>query len=209
VRFSIPAPSFGAVVAEQYLFPYTGTLANGIELDLGGCQPAGDIHLATLTVLLPAGSVGGCIPWQVDNGCEIVDCTDATRPALPRNHDFADAPGCCFYIDCPSLPPYDLFPPGGATSVPLTVALTWTAPPLFTEVRVSTDPACYTGQTFYMTGTNTYSPTFLQPNTTYYWQVGWSDGLECGGSSPIFSFTTEGPVPTDPQTWGRIKALYQ
>jgi hypothetical protein len=209
VRFSIPVPSFGGIVNESYAFPHVGNAVSGVELDLGGCQPSGTIYLGSLTVVLPSGTVGGCVPWQINPDCEIDDCDGVTRPASPRNHEFADAAGCCGYIDCPSLPPSDLFPADGATSVALNVALSWTAPPLFTDVRISTDPACYTGQEFFLTGTTTFSPNFLQPNTTYYWQVGWGDGLECGGASAVHSFTTEGPVPADQQTWGRIKALYQ
>ena len=146
--------------------------------------------------------------WQVDNYPEVVDCDGVTRPALARPHEFAIAAGCCGYIDCPSLPPFGLFPIDGAENVPTNVEMSWQYAYSLASVRVSTDPACYTGQEFYLSG-NTYSPNFLQPETTYYWQVSWSDGLECGGVSPTFSFTTEGGVPATSETWGRIKTLYR
>ena len=211
IRFSIQQPSFGAIVAESYNFPATGTLSTGIELDFGGCEPQGDTLLGTLTVILLNGTVGGCIPWQIAPGCEIVDCDDNTRPAEPRYHEFSDTDGCCSYIDCPSLPPTNLYPADGTIEVPLDVALSWSPAAAFVNVRISTDPACYTGQTFHLSGagSNTLSPDFLLANTTYYWQVGWSDGIECGGTSAIYSFKTIAPLPTDEETWGRIKALYR
>lgn len=207
VRFSIQQPDFGTIVDATYDYVHTGDLATGVELDLVECQPPGAIKLATLIVVVTDGMINGCVPWQVDDYPEVVDCTGATRPALARPHDFAIGEGCCFYIDCPSLPPYNLYPHDGALNVPTNVALSWANAYGYVQVRISTDPACYTGVEYYPTG-NTFSPDFLLPETTYYWQVGWSDGLECGGLSPTFSFTTEGGVPVQPETWGRIKALY-
>ncbi len=52
-------------------------------------------------------------------------------------------------------------------------------------------------------------PGDLQPGTEYYWRVAASQYGYDSKLSPLWSFRTAGPVPTQPTTWGRIKALYR
>ena len=55
-----------------------------------------------------------------------------------------------------------------------------------------------------------FDPGALQPNTTYYWAVQLSSGLETGVRSPVWTFTTgAGTVPVRSTTWGAVKALYR
>jgi hypothetical protein len=59
-----------------------------------------------------------------------------------------------------------------------------------------------------------FSPDFLEPETTYYWRPTWGANIDGGCSSgffgigPLHSFTTEPPSATESTSWGRIKALY-
>ena len=51
----------------------------------------------------------------------------------------------------------------------------------------------------------------LLPNTTYYWRA-WSINsysIAPTAMSETFTFTTGGPVATQPSTWGRVKAMYR
>lgn len=61
-----------------------------------------------------------------------------------------------------------------------------------------------------------YSTTLplLSPGTQYYWRVMVSDGVvyytgSQANVSEIRSFTTSGPVATQPATWGMIKSMYR
>jgi hypothetical protein len=60
---------------------------------------------------------------------------------------------------------------------------------------------------------NPFDPGPLEPYTTYYWRAGnWCVGCYHGEGaiSDTWSFTTgAGPVPAEPSTWGRVKALYR
>jgi hypothetical protein len=48
----------------------------------------------------------------------------------------------------------------------------------------------------------------LEPGMTYYWKVGvYNYGVIV--ESPVWTFTTLGPVATESTTWGRVKALYR
>lgn len=210
VRFSIQDPSFGVILDATWDYPFVGTPQTGVEITLPECTSGQTTVLGQMLVFADISAIdGSCVEWTVDDNTEIEDCTGAVRPSLPRHTEFSTAPGCCGYIDCASIPPYDLYPPDGATGVPIDVELSWTGGYGLFELNISSDPECYTGQTFNIQDAYSFAPDFLEHNTTYHWQVGWSDGLECGGGSPRFSFTTMGPVPTETSTWGRIKALYR
>jgi hypothetical protein len=224
-RFSLPNPPFGTVVAESWNLLFTGDRTTGIELDLGDCSTGGPVLLGYLLVFVSPGTVGPCTEWKVDDECEIDDCDGVARAAVawsylasPNQTDCL----CCFQC-CQSLPPYDLNPPDGATDVSLDAVLSWTGtefvnpvPPEACRVRIGTDPSCETGQTFDVNcQLAAFAPDFLEPGTTYYWQVTWSAATGSGcssgahGESRTQSFTTEGPLSTIPATWGRVKALYR
>jgi len=211
VRFSIQDPQFGLIASATWNYPFIGTPQNGVEITLPECTSDFATTLGQMVVVTTdaAAVMGGCVPWRIDDFPEIEDCDGVTRPALARDHQFSTAPGCCFYIDCTALPPYAIFPTDGATNVPIDATLTWGDGYGYFNLEISTEPECYTGQEFFFQDAHTFTPDFLEHGTTYYWAVGWSDGVECGGASPRYSFTTAGPVPTEPATWGRIKALYR
>jgi hypothetical protein len=59
------------------------------------------------------------------------------------------------------------------------------------------------------------NPGLLLPNTTYYWQgarvcdqlTGCFEGVVA--FTPVFSFTTGGPVASAQASWGAVKAMYR
>ncbi|HEU4366386.1 MAG TPA: hypothetical protein VFT13_13085 [Candidatus Krumholzibacteria bacterium] len=222
VRFSLPDPPFGSVIGETWNFPFTGDRVNGMEMELGGCLSE-VVVLGTLTIFSSTG-VGGCLPWKVDDRCEAEACNGELRPAVAPSFNISD-PGVfcddCFQR-CQSLPPYDLNPPDGATEVLPGVAFSWSGPPGITDpalecyIRISTDPACGSGEIVVVPcDTRTISLEFLELGTTYHWQAGWrylfGSGCSSGnfGESAIHSFTTSTVVAVEHSTWGRVKALYR
>jgi hypothetical protein len=214
IRFTLPDPPEGIVVAdEQWLYPSAGDRINGIELDLGDCSAGGYICLGYLTtfVFFPP---PGCPVWMVDpDSDEMQDCDGAWRSltTLPTTIG-CPGPICSnFFQVCPSLRPYNLNPPDGATGVPLDVQLTWTGVNYYCDVRISTDPACGADPWLPVEcAPQAFSPDFLQPETTYYWQVRtYPDACHGGGASSLQAFTTTAAVPVSTTTWGRVKAIYR
>ena len=225
-RFSLPDPPYGTILGEQWNGIVVGDRHTGMEIDFGDCITSGGATLGTITLYVDPAIVGPCTPWKVDDGCEIDDCTGATRVATATSQEATTLTfdcACCWQC-CQSLPPYDLFPADGATDVPTNVQLAWTGTPdhldpgldHFCYVLIGTDPACNTGQLIKTDCVlDTFSPDFLAPETTYYWQAGWNAATGSGcssgafGISPIHSFTTEGALPAVQATWGRVKAMYR
>jgi hypothetical protein len=222
-RLSLPNPPWGTVVGESWNFPFTGDRVTGMEFDLGNCFPPGGV-LGVLTIFVDPGTNAACTPWKIDDGAEIEDCDGVTRAGVsPPNHITTVAMECeCCFQCCQGLPPYGLFPTDGAAAVPVNVELSWSGVPDGLDpsihscwVRIGTDPDCATAQMLLVDcDVESFSPDFLQPETTYYWQVGWnaSTGSGCSagamGEAPIQSFTTEDVLPVTPATWGKIKAMY-
>jgi len=212
-RFSMPNPPVGIVVGETWNFPHTGDRLTGIELDLGSCSTQEVVTLGYLTVLTSGSS--NCLPWKIDDGIEIEECDGATGAGVSLPARLTTTPGGCFecpFQVCPTVRPYELFPPDGAAAVPNDVALTWGGRSFYCSVWISTDPACDSGQWFVPADCDagSFSPDFLQPSTTYYWRVRiWPDACQGEGLTAIHSFTTEGPLAATPATWGRVKALYR
>lgn len=225
-RLSLPDPPIGTVVGESWNLLFVGDRTTGIEFDLGDCTPAGVVTLGYVVLFVAPGTVSACESWKIDDGCEIEDCDGVTRAGFAQPYQVATTLefcwACCWQC-CPSLPQYNLYPPDGETDVALDIALTWEGTPLlepelfhFCYVRISTDPACATGQTIVVDcAIEAFAPDFLEPETTYYWQVGWNavtgSGCSSGayGESPTYSFTTAGPLPATQTTWGRVKAMYR
>ena len=53
-------------------------------------------------------------------------------------------------------------------------------------------------------------PGLLSPNTTYYWRIVSTPDFDCGfASSPVWSFTTGGPVGVESATWATVKRLFR
>lgn len=230
VRFALPDPPAGTVVGEEWNFPYSGDRLNGLEVDLTGCTGEGLVVLGTLAVFVTPGTKIDCLPWNVAEGCEVQDCDGRWRTAMAWQSSVVDptvtytCPLCCWQC-CQALPPHTMLPPDGATGVATDLTLSWSGPPYIPDpqleeffdvfVRVSTDPACGTGETTTVPPSDrTFAPAGLQLETTYYWQVSWveyaagcSSGYE--GMSPVQSFTTAEVLAATPSTWGQVKFLYR
>ncbi len=236
IRFSLPDPPFGTILTAGWNYSHTGDLATGIELTPPSCIDGEAILLGTLFVQVPGASIDQCTLWTFQNA-EIVTCDGNTRRASGTTQVFGDpadacdqcysSPDCpCFTVDCLTLPSYEVNPPNGAAGVDPAVEFSWTRPSwedlmlssVLCIVRISSTPECLTGQGFAITeGDKTsFSPDFLMPNTTYYWQVQWVNLLDpfCSsnpyaGATAWNSFTTGEPLAVEHQTWGHVKSLYR
>jgi hypothetical protein len=226
-RLRLPDSPLGQTLGVNWAGTATGDRLTGIEIDMGGCVGPGTVTLGTMTLLVAPEDTVACTDWEVLADCEVQDCDGVWRPATPVQHQVGTPPSacldCCWQCCYASLTPYDLSPADGANSVPLDVELSWTtlidvtsSPPYSgCSVSISTDPTCGSGTVYPVDCADlSFAPDLLQPSTTYYWRASWfildggcSDGL--GGSSPWYSFTTEGPSPVESKTWGGVKALYR
>ncbi len=221
-RLSLPNPPVGIVFNEEWFWPTTGNRMTGMEFDFSACTPHDPqypwLTLGRLTVFVPPGTVANCLPWKIDDGCEITDCDEVARMGVAHHYQVTTNPlfcvPCCLEC-CPSLPPYDLFPPNAASRVPLDVEMSWTnwhqQDPKFgtCQVKIGTDPDCADWTNYPLVcGEETFLPNFLEPATTYYWRVYYQSGC-VHSESPVHSFTTEGPLPATPASWGRVKAMYR
>ena len=197
-----------------------GTSIAGVSLGYGACMTA-PTYLGTTNFFGTA--VPPCThiwvvpdPASLSGNIEVVDCASTVSYAPA----FAGLVNCG---PCGVKPPDNLLPAEGAAGVGLnpTVSWSWEEPTGCLEgvgytqftVYLGTDPGNLTQAGFVLTDTQvTVGP--LQPFTLYYWQVKVVDEFwNCPGSnvaySAVQSFTTEGVVPADQSTWGRIKSLYR
>lgn len=210
----VPDLPLGTITEISWLFPHSGDRLTGVELDFGECRPAVPFQIGEIQLELAGDPPTPCfsIPWWWMSG-DIMACNGMWLDGGGIAHNFgATGEYCCAgWQFCYPLPPYDLDPPNGATEVPTNVVLTW-ATTGWGAVDITTDPECGTVQTFTVdSDQQSFAPDFLQPNTTYYWrpQTGWYD-MWCGTPAAAFhSFTTSIVTPTEPTTWGRVKALYR
>jgi hypothetical protein len=223
VRFTLPDPPAGVtVLSETWYFPYTGDRHSGMEMDLG-CSASGNVAIGQFAVLLPNPSQVQCGEWRIGDGCEVEDCNGNPQPSYPIHTRFGFSCGGsdCFQ-DCGGRAPYNLYPPHGATGVPVNATLSWqNAYPYYygqtgqCSVRIGTTPDCSDAQVvnFSCTADPGVVLDFLQPSTTYYWQASYyypaDSCVNTDGASTIYSFTTAGPVATQASTWGRVKAMYR
>ncbi len=229
VRFTLADPPIGTVIAESWSFPHTGNRQTGIEVDFGGCTD-GAITLGQLTIEIAPGEDIACTPWEISGVCEAQDCEGLWRPGqqVPGFHVGGDHPYACYCSEHECMtgyPPYDLYPPDGATNVPLDVVLTWTddnnwPDPIYMPgphgcyVYINSRPECVGGGR-YDVNCGSFAPDFLEPGRTYYWSPTWwlccATGCDLGlsGTAPMHSFTTEGTLSATPATWGKVKSLYR
>jgi hypothetical protein len=218
VHFSLPDPPFGTIVGESWAVPAAGNIHTGIDLTIPGCTQNGLSVLGTILVSNPSGIINGCAEWKMNDGCQITDCEGVVRPATNWSVWYSNSQSCsgCFQ-QCQALPPYGLNPPDGAVDLPTTTQLSWTSMPATSlsdcSVLIGTDPDCASAQVISVPcSDHTFAPNFLQPGTTYYWRAGWFEtgaGCNLGGVTPIRSFTTAGPLATEPATWGHVKSRYR
>lgn len=125
IRFSVPNPPVGTLLSESWNVPYTGDRINGMEINLG-CLPAERTQLGSMQLLI--GTVP-CTTWKVDSNVEVEDCNGDLQLALAPFTRI----GTCneFCLLCHVQRPYDLFPPDGATGVPVNAVLSWQGEPRF------------------------------------------------------------------------------
>jgi hypothetical protein len=197
-----------------------GTSINGVSLGYGAC-------MAAPTYLGMANFFGSAAPpcsqiWVVPDpaspsgSIQVVDC--AFNLLLAPN-----SAGVVNCGPCGVKPPENLLPSDGAIAIGLnpTVSWTWEQPTGCPEglgytqftVYLGTDPNNLTEAGWVLTDTQVAVGPLLA-GTTYFWQVEVNDGFwECPGSrvaySEVQSFMTEGVIPTDQSTWGKIKSLYR
>jgi hypothetical protein len=218
VSLSVPNPPFGILVGAQWNYPTTGDIATGIEFDLGGC--VANPILGQLVIIVPDGIPPDCQPWKVNDGAVVEDCDGNVLAATSVYNRVSVSGGfcnnCCLEC-CASLPAYNLFPPDGATGLPLNLQLSWDGtysspdPDAGCFVEIGTDPDCANWVSYEAEcGAQTFSPDFLQPHTTYYWRVVWTpDPARCHGVTAPRTFRVDAPVVTEASTWGRVKAMYR
>lgn len=215
-RCTVPDPPFGFIWRENWFYPHTGDRATGLEFDMGGCTGYGTVMLGEIYVYHASEYWGACASWEVGM-CEIQGCDNEWLPAqsIPQKLGGMNNFGCICdgWQFCYSLPPYDLYPPDGATDIPLSVELTWKAPYGWEcGVSLGTDPTCATMQHYSVPcETDAFAPGSLQPYSTYYWRPRWASDYEwgCAGSAAVHSFTTGGTTAVEKTTWGHVKALYR
>jgi hypothetical protein len=228
IRFTLPDPPIGTVVDEWWGVSHTGDRTTGIEVDLGGCSEAGEVTIGQILVSVAPNETGPCASWSFDEEVsEVQDCEGLWRPAENSEQfevvtSLTEACGLCGMSCCPNgLPPYNLYPPDGATDVTLDVMLSWTLndyydypPTSGCSITIGTEPCGTSDKIVIPCGINTFAPDFLQPGTTYYWSPGaytFPSGCNNGisASAPVHSFTTTGPSPVKSRTWGWVKVLYR
>jgi hypothetical protein len=122
---------------------------------------------------------------------------------------------------------YRPYPEDGATDVPLNVTPSWVGPGNLVWLAdhpitsyLETDLVCWpdnwvSDQNGALPAVSCNQPLNLAPNTTYYWVIGNANPYACEDCevlalSALYSFTTaDGPVVTEPYTWGQVKSLYR
>jgi len=227
IRFSLPDPPPGIfVVGESWNGTTTGDRVNGIEIDMGGCVGPGHVGIGSLTIYMDPNATIACTYWNTLQP-EVMDCLGVWHPAeaVPHEVGSGDCYDCCWQCCYSSLPPYDLYPPDGATNVPLNVVLSWNGteniefPPddYYSSgcyVLMGTSPACDNEQEYTVVcASQSFAPDFLQPYTTYYWRPMYRLRPEgsCAplGIAPLHSFTTGDVIAAEPHSWGYVKSLYR
>ena len=200
-----------------------GDPLNGIAFGYGTCLTA-PVHLGYANFLITGLTcsdfdvVGS--PYSLSGQIEVVDCSGTMT--YPTDSDFL-----LDYDPCRVNAPTGTWPPDGAVGVPLNPTLVWNwegndmCPEGIgmTTFRVylgtSPDDLDFVGSPFPGSeGTFELEVGTLPPATTQYWNVKVRDEFwQCPGLkeqlSPVYSFTTEGTIPVEPTTWGRIKSLYR
>ena len=211
VRFAAPVPP-----ASGYSYignsPSIGDPENGFVLPLGDCETGPELIMTMLLVRTSAGSP--CSMWRIapypgDSQVVYTDCQGLQQVATHGTGIALNSNGNCEH----GTPPYNPIPPAGAIGVPMQTQLAWSFDiPDCPEIS-GRDDRIYFGTTpnpplvdDFVDSPYTVGP--LLPNTTYYWKV-FVRAYGNAGTSPVWSFTTAGPVSVMPSTWGAIKALYR
>ena len=200
-------PEFYATVHElNFAYPVTGDLETSAFLDFGDCL-SGQIQIFSMRI--EVSNDWGC-PGLIRGVGQflpsLVGCDDVRRDIAPP---------------CSAGPPDLLTPPDSATSVPLSPLLSWNwdlgaqqycfeglGVPVF-SIEYGTDPEDLS-QRIGVLENHDWTLDSLQPDTRYFWRVKIDDSFWVYAGtdfnySEIRTFTTEGPVPVKPVTWGELK----
>ena len=224
VKLTLSDPPIGTITGEHWYFPHTGDRANGVELNVGACMtPNAAVKLGEiyLTVDYNVVSPYACSFWN-QGTAQIQNCTGRWLPAGYKGQFLGGlaAYGCpcescwqCSY----STQFYNLYPPDGATNVPLDAKLSWEPARSGLpgcSLYITRDPSCATGQDITPTPPQCgfFDPGPLSPNTTYYWRPYWyvNDGWGSGATTAMHSFkTVADPLAAESSTWGHVKAMYR
>ena len=209
IQFIAPAPWClqNADVLDEQVYPTTiGNSQYGVQIGFGECLSP-PIHVLTINVF--GGEVVEDCCWWEFTDVQVVDCNDQVITAPASGGMLAIEP-------CELTAPHSPIPSDGAVGVPTTCEFSWQneSPP----VLCYGTPLVYN---FYI-GTDSnvlakhiwvgppYEVSGLLPGTRYYWQaevdILAGDGPYLG---PLWSFVTEGVVPSEQSTWGRIKSLFK
>jgi hypothetical protein len=197
-RFAAPVPSASGLVYvfDQSAFTLIGNSQVDVSVGLGGCQ-SGTFLAMQMQFLRPA-TDGPRAFYSVAPGEIYSDCGFADHP-INTTGVMMNANGSCAVAD-------KISPANGATDVPLTTSLSWSAG--YSCVLADGGSVLYFGTTpdppdvAYDVG-SPYAVGPLKPGTTYYWNV-----LD-PSSGPVWSFTTTTLAAAKSSTWGKVKALYR
>ena len=197
-RFAAPVPPTSGLLYlyDESTFQLVGNSQLDVSVGLGGCQ-TGSFLAMQIHFLRPA-TIGPRVFYSVAPGAIYSDCGFAEH-SLITTGAMINANGSCAVAD-------KISPANGATDVPLTTSLSWSAG--YSCVLADGGSVLYFGTTpdppdvAYDVG-SPYAVGPLKPGTTYYWNV-----LD-PSSGPVWSFTTTIISATKSSTWGAIKALYR
>jgi len=217
-RFSFP---LNECIFPIDLQPLNGTTISGdfdagFVLNFSDCtsdRPA----VARVTLFAPVICCGfGLVPSPGVGSVDLIDCAGHGVPATwtPTISAPGGSGNYC-HGEGVSPPPRNPDPSDGAGNIALSVDLSWVMdPPVGSCVLSFRHSKVFLGTTMTpplivsdMEGTS-YNVDGLLPGTTYYWKV-WVYNYGFMVESPLWTFTTASPVPTEPTTWGRVKSLYR
>ena len=209
IQFTASAPLclHNSMILDESVFPGTiGGSQAGVYIDFGECLVP-PIHVLTINVI--GGNVVENCCWWPFTDIQIVDCNDEVIGV-------GSSGGMLSIEPCELTAPHSPFPADDAVGLPATVLFNWLTEnppvecygtPLVYNIYIGTDPESldqhwWIGPPYEVNG--------LLPGTRYYWQADVEIlGTEGPYISPLWSFVTEGAVPVEQSTWGRIKSLFR
>jgi hypothetical protein len=235
VRFRAPIPpcsglAFGGDIVTDGTA--TGDSQSGIEITRSSCTSGpGDIEVLQIIYAVVGPPTGTCQwsiePYPGDAMAEVIDCDGYTGWADGNGAGIING-DCGLIGENNFIGPYRPVPVDGAGGVAVNALLEWTGPantlwladhpfdvPIPGHNHFDDDVVYSTGAA----GTTPppYDPGPLAPNTTYYWRGAHFCFASCPHGGEGFSpnwdtgwtFTMEGALPAEEESWGRIKALYR